>query len=382
MRTSRLLPAAALAALALVPAAADASTVTREGDTYVFAADRAAEIQVTGYDYVDDRIVFFSSGEPVTAFPDGCGRESWDDPDTVRCPQGFARVRVEGGAGDDDITVSDEAIGDFTATVNGNGGNDTIRGRDHGATERDRYTGGDGDDTLTGGSAPEVLEGGAGLDTLHGNEGADEVRGGEGDDELTGDSYSRAYADVVDGGPGTDSSTSDWTANSTVGPKQQHVTVTLDGKADDGRPGEGDNVTSIETIVWNSAATFVAGAEPVDIALKEVPSGSSKLVGSDGADRLRTPDSNDTIDGRGGDDELEGGNGDDRITGGPGKDTILGDAGSGSCNFLVCRLPQGNDTIRARDGARDSVDCGAGEDVVIADRKDRVASTCERVKRR
>ncbi|HEU4655929.1 MAG TPA: hypothetical protein VFR97_00305 [Capillimicrobium sp.] len=382
MRLPRLLlPAAALAATCAAPAAAQASTVSLEGDAYVFrTGDAGRHIQVTGYDYVDDRIVFFAQGEAVTAFPDGCGRESWDDPDTIRCPQGPSSVRVEAGAGDDDITISDEALGDFTATVLAGGGDDTIEGRRGG--QRDRYDGGDGDDVIEGSDNPELLEGGPGNDKLYGNEGADELHGGPGDDEVVGDSFSKAYADVVDGGPGVDSSTNDWTNNSVTGTAQPYVTVSMDGKANDGRPGERDDVTSVETIVYHSAATFIAGAEAVSFTLKEVPSGRSKLVGSDKADYLRSPDSPDTIDGRGGDDEIEGGNNDDRITGGPGRDVINADAGPGSCNFLVCRLPHGNDKVLARDGARDSIECGAGRDVVIADRKDVVASSCEVVKRR
>ena len=40
----------------------------------------------------------------------------------------------------------------------------------------------------------------------------------------------------------------------------------------------------------------------------------------------------------------------------------------------------GNDTISARDGARDTIDCGGGIDKVTADRTDTVQN-CEYVKR-
>jgi hypothetical protein len=40
----------------------------------------------------------------------------------------------------------------------------------------------------------------------------------------------------------------------------------------------------------------------------------------------------------------------------------------------------GNDTIDARDGQRDVIDCGSGRDSVTADANDRLVS-CERVKR-
>jgi uncharacterized repeat protein (TIGR01451 family) len=59
-----------------------------------------------------------------------------------------------------------------------------------------------------------------------------------------------------------------------------------------------------------------------------------------------------------GTDDLAPGTGRDRVWGGP-----------------------GNDTIAARDGSRDVIDCGAGLDRVTADRRDRVRG-CERVSRR
>ena len=64
---------------------------------------------------------------------------------------------------------------------------------------------------------------------------------------------------------------------------------------------------------------------------------------------------------------VEGGSGDDLLTGDGGRDTIRGGSG--------------NDRINARDGRRDSISCGAGRDTVIADRCDRVAKDCERVRR-
>jgi hypothetical protein len=42
----------------------------------------------------------------------------------------------------------------------------------------------------------------------------------------------------------------------------------------------------------------------------------------------------------------------------------------------------GNDTISARDGTRDTIDCGGGRDKVTADRTDKVSSNCERVTRK
>ena len=82
-----------------------------------------------------------------------------------------------------------------------------------------------------------------------------------------------------------------------------------------------------------------------------------KMDGGKGADVLR---------GRGGNDLLLGGPGNDRLFGGPGVDKLRGGAG--------------NDRIVSRDGRIDIVSCGAGIDTVLADRKDRISRSCEKVR--
>jgi len=82
------------------------------------------------------------------------------------------------------------------------------------------------------------------------------------------------------------------------------------------------------------------------------------LLGTEGPDTLRGTKRSELICGLGGD---------DRIFTGGGHDTI--EAG------------RGNDEIFARDGQRDVIRCGPGDDRVIADRIDRVARDCEHVTR-
>ncbi|MDQ3740512.1 MAG: hypothetical protein M3389_06160, partial [Actinomycetota bacterium] len=49
------------------------------------------------------------------------------------------------------------------------------------------------------------------------------------------------------------------------------------------------------------------------------------------------------------------------------------------CGWLQsCTIPHGNDTIHARDGESDSIDCGVGTDTAIVDASDVVAN-CETV---
>ncbi len=95
--------------------------------------------------------------------------------------------------------------------------------------------------------------------------------------------------------------------------------------------------------------------------------GSDELRGHAGADRLYGRGGNDLIIGGPGDDVLSGGDHTDKLIGGPGKDRFMGGSGP--------------DKITSRDGVGEVVTCGGGTDLVIADKLDRVARDCERVRR-
>ena len=88
------------------------------------------------------------------------------------------------------------------------------------------------------------------------------------------------------------------------------------------------------------------------------------INGSSGNDRIVGQSGKDEIDGGSGNDNIDGGESDDTIVGGPGTDHIAGG--------------NDDDTINVRDGERDVVSCGTGnEDGVTADPVDSVAGDCE-----
>ena len=92
--------------------------------------------------------------------------------------------------------------------------------------------------------------------------------------------------------------------------------------------------------------------------------GDDGLNGSSGNDRIVGQSGKDEIDGGSGNDNIDGGESDDTIVGGPGEDRIVGG--------------NDDDTINVRDGERDVVSCGTGnEDGVTADPVDSVAGDCE-----
>ena len=108
--------------------------------------------------------------------------------------------------------------------------------------------------------------------------------------------------------------------------------------------------------------------------------GTSSVEGRGGDDQITGNDGAESIDGGGGADRLEGGFGHDSLTGGPGRDTIYGDETSQRCSYgsHCAVVPFGNDTILARDGEADTIDCGVGTDRAIVDPADVVAN-CETV---
>lgn len=211
--------------------------------------------------------------------------------------------------------------------------------------------GGTGNDMLTGGAGPESLCGGPGNDVLNGGggndrldfpcvdpqvdqtPGADELHGGPGDDQLNGGPAGAPLeADKLFGEDGTD--TVDY------GQRVAPLTISLDGVADDGEAGEGDNVHSdVENIIGGS--------------------GPDVLTGSDAANVLDGGAANDTLYGRGADDRLDGGDGNDSLNGEGGVDVLTGDDGNDALNG-----GDGNDTLSGG-GETDMLDGAAGDDTLL-----------------
>ena len=222
---------------------------------------------------------------------------------------GSGRDLLRGGAGADTANFSQVSTDLYLAMVDGDpswvygdlGGNHIAD--DDQIDEIETFISGSGDDTLTG------------------DRGSDRLFGGPGDDVLDGADGS----DVLSGGPGTD--TAEFRHRRRGG-----VRVTLDGRADDGGPGEHDLVDT-ERVVGSDAADVLLGGGAADA-----------LFGGLGADTIR------------------GGGGADVVVGGAGSDNLGGDGG--------------RDSIVSFDGARDAVACGDRLDIVSADGADSVTGRC------
>jgi Ca2+-binding RTX toxin-like protein len=123
----------------------------------------------------------------------------------------------------------------------------------------------------------------------------------------------------------------------------------------------------------------VRAGSPFANALTGTHTGDA-LAGHGGNDTLLGLTGNDCLAGGEGDDSLHGSAGDDGLDAGPGADTMT--AGSG--DDLLAPGPgadriqagAGGDLLDARDGERDTIDCGEGVDFAYADRADSIRE-CE-----
>jgi hypothetical protein len=187
---------------------------------------------------------------------------------------------------------------------------------------------GDGDDRLEHSTAGGAIEGGPGDDDIRVTNGIYAITGGPGADRMdaTGAlTTSVSYADHTEA-----------------------VTVRLNGLADDGAAGEGDNVLG--------PVTGLRGGAGND-SLEAGPTGSG-LFGEGGHDTLVGSPERDTLGGGEGDDALIAGEGDDFLRGDAGADVLAGGAGSDEVSY------GGDQPLRLSigDGANDGA-AGEGDDI-------------------
>jgi N-acetylglucosamine-6-sulfatase len=108
----------------------------------------------------------------------------------------------------------------------------------------------------------------------------------------------------------------------------------------------------------------------------EPAAGAAVVLGTPAGDTICGRKAGELLAGRGGNDTVRGAAGHDRLVGEQGADQLLGGPGHD-----VLDGGPGDDILLARDGERDEVTCGKGLDLVYADKRDRIARSCERVHR-
>jgi Ca2+-binding RTX toxin-like protein len=311
--------------------------------------------------YAGCTVDYSARSNPVTVTEDGVADDG-EAGENDNVQEGIGDIL--GGSGNDHITGASVL---FTSTIKGNGGGDVLsltgQGRIEGGPGNDQLTGSQYNDQLDGGTGADVMDGGDGVDladygsrtnavvlnlgdalandgesgendkdlnfeniltgsgndTANGGAANEQLDGGAGGDTLNGGEGNDFFVygpgdDVLNGGPGAGDTASYVGA---TGP-----TVTIDGIANDGDPGEADNVG-------------------LDV---------ENLQGSLGNDDLTGSTAPNHIDGSFGNDHVDGGAGDDEVLGSYGLDTVLGGSG--------------NDTATDFDDPSNTVDGGGGDDTV------------------
>jgi Ca2+-binding RTX toxin-like protein len=346
--------------LAPVPAAFGASA-TFSSTTLTITGESTAE--TIGISQAGDTITV--TAPSFGSDPDGGGTDcARPDATTVTCADSavFTLV-VDGGAGADTITDTRAASFD-TEDLRGGADGDTITFAPAAPTIAFvTLSGGDGNDTLTKNSFSVTATGGPDDDTLNAGSGQLSIQdtGGPGNDTFVGGPSTDFFVaeeggDSYTGGAGGDSLS--------YGARSTDITVTFDGQANDGSPGENDNVQSVDAVGGGQGVNrMTAGSEPAILAGGPA---ADVLAGGPADDVLSGTGGDDQLDGAGGNDALDGGDANDALVGGDGEDELRGDAG--------------DDTLRSDDGAPgDHDNCGDGNDVAFAERFDGVSATCESV---
>jgi Ca2+-binding RTX toxin-like protein len=220
-------------------------------------------------------------------------------------PAGSVGEVLDGGSDTDLVTYASRTDGVVIRLDGGFGGEDKI-------TSVENAKGGEGNDAFSGSDGPNALFGNGGNDSMWGNGGNDSLYGGAGNDTIHGGAGNDTIAaadgdDTLDGGPGADF-LSGWTGFDivTYADYTVPVTVTIDGTANDGAAGEGDNVyTNVEEVIGGH--------------------GKDKLTGNSGTNFLFGGDDNDSLFGLGGNDVLNGQAGVDTVDGGADIDFCAGE---------------------------------------------------------
>jgi Ca2+-binding RTX toxin-like protein len=289
-----------IALLLALPASAGAATLTLSGSTLSYTGAPGGVSNVTFVEPGTPRRVEVTRAatdtDPITAT--GCSVAG----STYTCDN-VATLVINAGDMSDRITAGYLDAGDQFVGIK------TIPIR--------TLAGGDGNDVISGGAQADAIDGGPGDDDLDGGPGDDTLAGGDGNDTLR-PNYGK---DTVVGGDGFDVA---------VYGKRQSPVFSLDGLANDGEPGENDQIG--------------ADVEGIEAAAAE-DSQTVTITGDGRANRLR------------------GTNGKAAINGGEGSDFI---EGGGQ-----------DDTLTSRDGSPDFVVCNGGIDTVFADTLDTVSPSCE-----
>ena len=303
-----------LAALATALAASFAATAV-PAQAAVSSASINGLTATLNLDGADDNVTVSVAGGLLVHGQTTGGLASGSDWDSATAgnqtvpADGTRTVIVNGGNGNDSITVVAKNTELASSGLNGDGGDDVVTGPD----SNDTLNGGDGDDRLVAGKGDDAMNGGAGNDTLVWNQ-------GDGSDTAIGDAGNDGSE--VNGAPTLgDVFTLEPVAG---GVKLQRTNL---------GPFTFDAVTErfqVNGLGGNDSVTANDGVGAATLLSVDGGTGADTINGSEGPDLILGGEANDVLTGGGGDDRIVGDRGSDTMNGGTGDDTLVWNNGDGS----------------------------------------------------
>jgi len=303
-----------MAALGAALAATFAATAA-PAEAAVGSASIDGATATLNLDGADDNVTVSVSGgllvhgQTTGGLNSGSDWESAKDGDQTVAADGTFTVIVNGGEGNDSITVLAKATELASSGLNGDGGDDVLSGPDG----NDTLTGGEGNDRLVAGKGNDVMNGGAGNDTLVWNQGdgSDRVNGDAGNDgaEVNG---APTLGDVF-----------------TLEPVADGIRLTRTNLG----PFTFNAATErfeVNGLGGNDSVTANNGVGALTLLSVDGDAGVDTVFGSEGADLILGGEGNDVLSGGGGDDRIVGDRGTDTMNGGTGDDTLVWNNGDGT----------------------------------------------------
>jgi Ca2+-binding RTX toxin-like protein len=343
--------------------------------------------------------IFGGNGDDIISH-DGVSFYVWGDAENF----GQADlVRINGGTGDDSISVSlgvegllfggagNDVIsvhsGESFGNLFGGDGNDQLRASETASLQsrvekfdddvadrfnREEMFGGNGHDRIAGGAGADSLFGGDGNDGINGGTGDDIIDGGDGNDRLVGHNG----RDTLTGGDGDDmfvivttETNVDLVTDFTIGSDLINA-LELDAVAEDfnfrdGVDGAVVSVLGVDRLVLQDVIAADLDANSIATVLDDpivAAVGVSSVWGNDLDNLLVANDEGSTLDGRRGADLLRGGAGDDNLRGGFGHDTLVGNGGNDTLDgeegpdTYIIQANMGLDQIRDFETDLDEID--------------------------
>jgi Ca2+-binding RTX toxin-like protein len=265
---------------------ARASVVDQDTVKFTAAVGKSDHLVITS----DSSMVMFDGGYPITPGA-GCVNPAGDATVAICHPADVAAVLVYVADGNDTVVIHTD-IHVTAVEVHGGSGNDLLYNDPYKSYLTVRLFGEAGDDNL--------------VDNWWGEHHA-QLYGGDGNDHLSCSQTANNWGSELYGGSGADIFAGKCMID--YSDRTTHVNVSIDGIANDGAPGEGDNV--------QTSVLGLFGGSGNDVFSSTV---KTLLIGNDGADWLFGSDFNDTL-------WADDGAGVDIVFGGYGHDVCSVDAG-------------------------------------------------------